>query len=86
MISATFWLSKNCVRHPRISGGVAVLLRHLNAWLRQQGLGDCQLDELKDILKDGGLPVVEVAGTLLVPGLGLLEDLQFAKEQWRRKY
>ena len=76
MIAATFWLSKNCVRHPRISGGVVVLLRHLNTSLHEQGHRGCRLDEFTAILTDGGLRVIEVAGALLVPGLGLAEDLK----------
>jgi hypothetical protein len=63
-----------------------VLLRHVNAWLRERGDRECKLDELKEILADGGLPVVEVAGVLLVPGLGLVEDLRFAQKHWRGKF
>jgi hypothetical protein len=74
MNSALVWLGKNCVRHPRISGGVVVLLRYLNAWLSNQRQHECSLAEFESILKDKGLHIVIVSGTLLVPGMGLAED------------
>lgn len=86
MIGVTFWLSRHCGRHPRVSGGVVVLLRHLNAWLRGQGLRECSRDEFKNILADAGLSVIEVAGVLFVPGLGLAEDSQLAEEYWHGKF
>jgi hypothetical protein len=78
VIAATYWLSQNCIRNPRISGGVVVLLRHMNVWLRGQGQPECSLEELTGVLEDKGFRVIEVAGTLLVPGMGLAED-------WRGK-
>jgi len=77
MIAETYWLNEHCVRHPRISGGVVVMLRYLNAWLRSQKKGECSLDEFKSMLERDGLRVIDVEGTLLVAGLGLKDDWKF---------
>jgi hypothetical protein len=68
------WVRDNCERHPRIAGGVVVILRHMNAWLTEHGHRTYSLDDFKSALEKNGLPVIEVAGTLLVPGLGFKED------------
>jgi hypothetical protein len=79
MIGATYWLSQNCVRHSRISGGVVVLLRRMNVWLREQHQSECELSELIVILSERHLPVREVAGVLLVPGLALKQDVHLLR-------
>jgi hypothetical protein len=84
-IAPNFWLNENCVRHPRISGGVAVMLRHMNTWLRKQRQEQCDLDEFVALLKGERLPVVEVAGVLLVSGLGLKEDVNFIHWYGKRR-
>jgi hypothetical protein len=69
-----FWIVRRCVRDPRISGGVRVLLRDFNRWLARSGERKCELAEFKSLLPGERLYVIEVAATLLVPGLGLAED------------
>lgn len=78
MINA--WLGKNCVRHPRMSGGVVVLLRHLNRWQLARNRRTYSLGEFKKALESDGLHVIEVCGILLVPGLGLKEDAAWLPE------
>lgn len=73
------WLNKNCVRHPRISGGVVVLLRNFNRSQLAQHGRTYSLGEFKKFLEENGLQVIKEAGTLLVPGLALAEDLQAFK-------
>jgi hypothetical protein len=85
MIAVSFWIGKNCVRHPRISGGVAAMLRHLNASLAERRQGSCTLEEFIEVLRDDErLQVIEVAGVLLVPGLGLKSDWNLIRQ--RKKY
>jgi hypothetical protein len=75
--AAMFWLNKNCVRHPRISGGVAVLLRYLNEWLREHGQDQCSHDEFVTLLEAQQLEVIAVSGISLVVGFGLKHDWDF---------
>lgn len=80
-IGIKLWIAEECVRHWRISGGVAVLRRRFNAWLWKRRQEPCELDDFTDLLEDEGLKVIEVSGTLLVPGLGLESDLNFYRSQ-----
>jgi hypothetical protein len=84
VIGASFWLHQNCARHPSISGGVVVLLRYLNAWLAERKQGSCTLEEFEIVLADVNLSIVNVAGTLLVPGLGLKEDVKYLMRRSRK--
>jgi hypothetical protein len=84
MIAVSFWIGKNCVRHPRISGGVTAMWRQLNASLAERRQGSCSLDEFIAVLGDEGLHVAEVAGVQLVPGLGLKADWNLIRQ--RKKY
>jgi hypothetical protein len=70
------WMtSKTCVRHSRITGGVAVLLRHLNEFMRRNRQMPLTLGEFVALLRQENLEVREVAGTLMVVGFGRREDL-----------
>jgi hypothetical protein len=77
------WVREHCVRHPRISGGVVVMLRHLNDFLRKGNYPPCSLDEFRALLGHNSLRVIEVRGTLLVAGMGLKEDWRWAAPRRR---
>ena len=68
------WVRNNCERHSRISGGVVVMVRHMNRWMAAQKHSTYTFDEFKSALEKNDLHVIEVSGALLVPGLGLKED------------
>ena len=72
------WIEDRCVRHSRISGGVNALWRDYRRWLEGRELASCTLGQFCELLEQDGTSVMEVAGTVLVPGLGLEEDLRAA--------
>jgi hypothetical protein len=70
------WIGEECVRESRISGGFAILLREFNEWLwKYEGVHSTP-DEFKNLLAGEGFRVIPVCDTLLVLGLGLIEDWQ----------
>jgi hypothetical protein len=77
MTPAEYWLRKNCVRRSTISGGVVVLLRRMNQDLKREKEREYSLPEFRDLLKEQGFALITIAGTLLVPGIGLREDWDF---------
>jgi hypothetical protein len=78
---AEFWLAENCVSHPRMSSGVVVILRYLNKWLAAKSQTELGLEDFVSLLRDKGYEVKEVAGTLLVCGLGSAKDWK-----WERRF
>lgn len=84
-VGFNLWIAGECVRHPRIWGGVVVLRRRFNAWLRKRKQEPCDLEGFTGLLEDEGLRVIEVCGTKLVPGLGLKSDLEFYRNDRRRQ-
>jgi hypothetical protein len=73
------WLKQACVRQPRISGGFAMLLLEFNEWLWKYEQERCAPEQFRAMLAAEGFGVIEVHGTLLVPGLGLEEDWEACK-------
>ena len=74
------WLMERCVRHPRLSGGVVVLLKDYNRWLERHNQDHCEMAEFRELLGDEGVTVIEVFGTPLAEGLGFQKDWDYYDE------
>jgi hypothetical protein len=62
------------MRDLRISGNVLILLRDFNHWLAGRKKDECDPGAFLALLEEERFRIIEVAGTHLVWGLGLIED------------
>jgi hypothetical protein len=62
------------MRDLHISGSALILLREFNRWLIDHKKGECDLDAFLALLEQERFRIIEVAGTRLVWGLGLIGD------------